>query len=72
MSAKELEKRYGIKILDDSYYNPLTGKIRKAYKFFTADGCLWENGLRTIKDIEKECRTWKVALLEIKNKMEVA
>ena len=66
MSKARLEKRYGIKIVDDSYYNPFTGKDVKQYKFYSADGSLWENGLRTIKAVEAECKTWAFSLLQIK------
>lgn len=40
-----LEGKYGIKVIDDSFYNPFIKKWRKLYKIYTADGCLWENGL---------------------------
>ena len=66
MDRYKLQKKYGIAICDDSYVNPLTGKYVKAYKIFSADGCLWEKGLRSLKAIEAECEEWKEALLKIK------
>lgn len=66
MSRAQLEKKYGIKIADDSYINPFNGKIVKGYKMFSADGCPWENGLRTLKAVEKECKLWADQLIEIK------
>lgn len=65
MSRAELEKKYGIYIADDSYYNPITGRFVKAYRMFSADGCPWENGLKSLADVERECRLWENQLLEI-------
>ena len=42
---KTIEKKYGIKVVDDSFYSPKSGRFVKCYKIFTADGCQWENGL---------------------------
>lgn len=64
---KRLEKKYGIKVADDSFFHPLTGKYYKRYKMYSADGCSWENGL-TLKGLQAECKTWADALLEIKEK----
>lgn len=66
MTRTQLEKRYGIKIADDSYYNQMSGKFVKAYKMYSADGCCWEKGLRTLRAIEAECKTWEEQLLKIK------
>lgn len=70
MTRNQLEKTYGIKITDDSFYNPRNGRFVKAYKFCSADGCSWENGLRTIKAIEQECQEWAKHLLSIKERVE--
>lgn len=72
MTRAQLEKRYGIHIADDSYVNPWTGKIVKAYKMYSADGCQWENGLHTIKRVEQECIKWADALIGIKKCVEKA
>lgn len=69
MTARQLEKKYGIRIADDSYYS-MTGKFVKAYKIYSADGCPWEKGLRTIKAVEQECKQWEKQLLAIKAKKE--
>lgn len=66
MSRAQLEKRYGIKIADDSYYNPFTFKYVRAYKIYSADGCPWENGLRTLKAVEAECKKYADTLIGIK------
>ena len=36
---KGLEKKYGIKVVDDSFYSPLSGRFVKCYKMYSADGC---------------------------------
>lgn len=69
MTKAQLEKRYGIYIEDDSYFNYL-GKYVKKYKYYSADGCLFSNHLSTIKDVENDCKYWKQALLNIKEKVE--
>lgn len=66
---KRLEKKYEVKIMDDSFYHPLTGKYHKRYKVYSADGCLWENGL-TLKGLRAECKTWNDALLKIKENVD--
>ena len=72
MSRAQLEAYYGIKIRDDGFYSPRTGKYVKAYKFYSADGCLWENGLRTLKAVENECIEWSKHLLDIKARVEAS
>lgn len=72
MSRKQLEKTYGITIADDSFYNPLKGRFVKAYKIYSADGCVWEKGLRSLAAIKAECETWKEQLLKIKRIKEEA
>lgn len=68
MSRAQLEKKYGIHIADDSYFN-YYGKHVKKYKYYSADGCPFSNNLSTIKDIEKDCKYWETALLDIKDKV---
>lgn len=67
MSRAQLEKKYGIKIADDSWYNPFTFKWVKAYKIYSADGCPWAKGLKNLKAVENECKYWETALLKIKS-----
>lgn len=60
-----LEEKYGIKIVDDSFYNPLTKRYHKLYKMYSADGCPWENGL-TYNRLQAECKQYAETLLKIK------
>lgn len=69
MTGRQLEGKYGIKIADDSFYT-MAGTLIKAYKIYSADGCLWENGLRSIKAVEQECKQWGQQLLAIKARKE--
>ena len=64
-----LEKKYGIRVVEDEIYNPFTGKSKMRYKMYSADGCLWENGL-TKNGVKDECKQWSKALLDIKDKTE--
>jgi len=66
MSRAQLEKKYGIKIADDSWVD-MSGRIRKAYKIYSADGCPWAKGLKNLKAVENECKYWETALLKIKS-----
>ena len=68
MNRAQLEKRYGIHIADDSYFN-MYGKHVKRYKYYSADGCPFSNNLKSIKDIEMDCEYWRGALLDIKEKV---
>ena len=61
---KKMEEKYMIRIRDDSFYHPLTGKYHKLYKIYTADGCLWENGL-SFRGLQKECREYGDKFKEI-------
>ncbi len=63
-TIERLEKKYGIKVRED-FYSERSGK--QLYRFCSADGCPWENGL-TLKGLREECKTWEAALLEIKKK----
>ena len=62
---KTLEKKYGITVTDDSYYNPLTGRLVKQYNIYDAEGCSWAKGL-TREGVKKECEYWHDALLKSK------
>lgn len=70
MDKKSLEKRYGITIADDSYLDPISGKKKRMYKMYTADGCLWENGLKDLTAVNAECIKWQESILSIKDKKE--
>lgn len=69
MTRKQIENKYGVRIVDDSFYNPLKNKYIKAYRIYSADGCPWENNLRTLKAIESECKYYEKQLLAIKEKV---
>jgi len=60
-----LEEKYGITVTNDSFTNPLTGKYQKRYKIYTADGCLWENGL-TYRGLQQEIKASTNIFLQIK------
>ena len=64
MTKKQIEKRWGVKIVEDDSWGG------KGYKMYSADGCPWENGIRTIAGCEKECREWDAQLTAIKKHME--
>lgn len=64
---EKMQKKYGITIVDDSFYNPLTDKFCKRYKIYTADHCKWENGL-TFRGLQKECREYGDVFIEIARK----
>jgi len=66
---ERLEKKYGIKIVDDSYYNPRKNMTVTQYRIFSADGCPWENGL-SYQGVFRECRDNAETLLKIKEKVE--
>lgn len=61
-----LEKKYGIKVVEDEIYNPFTGKTKMRYKIYTADRCPWQNGL-TKEGIKKECQKYSQVFINIKN-----
>ena len=64
---KRIEKEYGIKVRDDSFYSPRTGRMVKCFKIFTADGCQWENGLSR-QGVKDEVEEWGKAFKEIASK----
>ena len=65
MTRKQLEQKYSIRIADDSYVNPISGRFVRAYKIYSADGCCWEKGLRNLKAVKAECEQWKNAFAAI-------
>ena len=54
---EQMEKKYGIFIRDDSFYDPLKQKFCKRYRIYTADGCQWENGL-SFRGLQAECKRY--------------
>ena len=72
MSKAQIEKRYGVFITVEEYYNPRRQRFMKDYKVYSADACLWDKGFRTLKGVEAMCKEDSKALLDIKNKVEEA
>ena len=64
---KTLEEKYGITVTEEKWWNPLTNKLVKTYKIYSADGCPWEKGLSRA-GVKKECEQWAKLLLDIKDK----
>lgn len=62
---KGLEKKYGVTVVEEQWWNPLTNKMVKTYSLYSADGCHWEKGL-TRKGVKAECEQWAEQLLGIK------
>ena len=65
----QLEKKYGITVARDDFYNPFTGKTKIRYKMYSADGCPWDKGMSKAEIIE-ECELYGDELLSIKKKVE--
>ena len=68
MTKAQIEKRFKVTIADDSYFGP-TGRFVKMYKIYSADGCRWETGMKTLKAVYEECMEWKDTLLDIAAKV---
>jgi hypothetical protein len=66
MTKAQIEKRWGVKIVEDGY----TYRGDKVYRMYSADGCPWEKGIRTIAGCERECREWDAQLTAIKKQVE--
>ena len=64
-----MEKKYGIRIRDDSFHHPFKNQYVQRYKIYTADGCLWMNGL-SYRGLQSECRWYGDTFKEIKRKVE--
>lgn len=64
MTKQQLENKYKIAIVENGYYRS-TGGYTKLYDVYTADGCRWGAGFRTIKSVETECKKWEKAILTI-------
>ena len=62
---KTLEKKYGVTVTEERWWNPLTDKPMKTYNIYSADENAWAKGLDR-KDVKKECERWAKELLSIK------
>ena len=69
MSKEQLEEKYGINIEENGYWN-WQDKYVKLYDMYSADGCCWEKGFKTIKAVAEECRRYNKELLNIKKAYE--
>lgn len=67
---KALEKKYGITVTEEKWWNPLTNRRVTTYNIYSADGCPWEKGL-TRKNVKKECEQWAESLLNIKESVKI-
>lgn len=65
---EKLERKYGIKIEDDSYWHPLQQRFVKRYKVYSADGCSWDNNL-TWRGLLAMLKEDAKALMDIKNRV---
>lgn len=65
MSKSQIEERWGVRIVLD-----FKKGNTNYYKIYTADGCPWENGLRSMIGVEAECRKYTEQILEIKQRYE--
>lgn len=54
---EKMEQKFGIRIRDDSFWDPVKQRFLKRYKIYTADGCPWENGL-SFRGLQAECRKY--------------
>ena len=66
MTKKQIEKTYGVKVVENGYYSYF-GNYVKLYDIYSADGCKWDSGFKTIKAVEAECKEWSMQLRSIKN-----
>lgn len=58
---ESIKKKYGVSIVYDFFDN---GKMY--YMMYSADGCLWENGL-SYRGIQREIKDWGKSLIKIKS-----
>ena len=58
MTKAQIEKKYGVHIVWNLW--------NEEYVIYSADGCRWDCGFRTINECEKECKEWKDTLISIK------
>ena len=65
MSKSQIESKWGVKVVLD-----FKKGNSNYYKIYTADGCPWENGLRSMIGVEAECRRYSSHILHIKESVE--
>ncbi len=67
MTKEQIEKNFNVTIVRDFFYSPFRRrKMNYEYIIYTADGNKWENGITTLKEVEKICRRDKEMLKNIR------
>lgn len=66
MTKKQLEEKYGVRIERDDMF--LIDSYE--YRIYSADGCPWDKGFKTLKSVERECKEWAKELIAIKEDVE--
>lgn len=64
-SQVQIKKVYGVTITENGYYDA-KGRYVKLYDMYSADGCCWDKGKRSIKEVYEECLYWSAQLRRIK------
>jgi len=64
-STAQIKKVYGVTIVENGYYD-WKGRYIKLYDMYSADGCCWDKGKHSIKEVYEECLYWSARLREIK------
>ena len=64
MSMDRISEKYDVAIVLNGYYD-YNGRYIKLYDIYTADGCRWDAGLRTLKAVADECKRWEKEILNI-------
>ena len=65
MTREQIENKFKVVVADDSFIHPISGRYVRMYKIYSADGCQWENGLRSLKAVYDECKEWEETLAKI-------
>ena len=68
---ESLNKKYGVTIVEDSYYNTFLDCSVTLYNIIAADGCCWEKGLSTKRAVKTECERWAEQLSRINDAVKV-
>ena len=63
---KGVESKYGVTVRSEGFHMNRSGKRVETFKLYSADGCLWQNGLSR-KGVKAECEEWAKQLLSIKS-----
>ena len=69
MTKAQMENRWGVKIVNEEYWNPRRQKFVKDYVVYSADGCTWDKGFTTLKGVEAMCKEDSKTLLLIRDRV---